>query len=62
MTNYEKKIRKLIRSKIKNLNNHDEKYMKIRFHSDDDLTLKKMLELYNIVIVVRFVFHKDNIC
>lgn len=57
-----KKIRKLIRSKIKNLNNHDEKYMKIRFHSDDDLTLKKMLELYNIVIVVRFVFHKDNIC
>ena len=57
-----KKIKKLITSKIKNLNNHDEKYMKIRFHSDDDLTLKKMLVLFNIAIVVKFVFHKDNIC
>ena len=34
--------------------------MKIKFNSDDDLPLKKALELYNMVVVVRSVFHKDS--
>ena len=36
--------------------------MEIIFNSDDDLLLKKTLELYNMVTVVRFVFHEDNKC
>ena len=31
--------------------------MQIKFNSDDNLPLKKTLELYNMVIVVRSVFH-----
>ena len=34
--------------------------MKIKLNSDDDLTLKKTLELNNMVIVVRSVFHEVN--
>ena len=34
--------------------------MKIKFNSDDDLPLKKTLELDNMIIVVTSVFH-DNI-
>ena len=30
--------------------------MKIKFDSDDDLLLKKTLELYNMIIVVKSVF------
>ena len=36
--------------------------MKIKFNLDDDLPLRKTLELYNMVIVVRSVFQKDNKC
>ena len=35
------KIRDLIRSITKNLDDYDEKYMKIKFSSDDKLPLKK---------------------
>ena len=34
--------------------------MKIKFHSDDDLPLKKTLERYNVVIVVKSVFDEGN--
>ena len=34
--------------------------MKIKFNSDDYLPLKKMLELRNMVIVVKAVFHEDS--
>ena len=34
-----KKIRDLMRSITNNLENYDKKYMKINFHSDDDLPL-----------------------
>ena len=34
--------------------------MKIKFNSDDDLTLKKKLKLFNIIIVVRAAFHEDD--
>ena len=50
------KIRDLIRSITNNSSNNDEKYMKIKFNSDDDLPLIKMLELYSMVIVVRSIF------
>ena len=46
------KIRDLIRSIIKNSDNYDEKYMKIK-------TLK-MLEIHNIIIVATLVFNEDN--
>ena len=36
--------------------------MKIKFNSDDDLPVKKTKELYDMVMVVRFVFHEDNHC
>ena len=35
--------------------------MQIKFDSKDGLPLKKMLQLRNIVIVVRAVFHKGNL-
>ena len=34
--------------------------MKRKFASDDDLPLKKKLELHSLVIVVRPDFHEDN--
>ena len=34
--------------------------MKIKFNLDDDLTLNKMIELHNMIIDIRFVFHKLN--
>ena len=36
--------------------------MKIKFDSNDDVTLKKLLEFHNMVIFVRFVFHDDSKC
>ena len=54
------KIRVLIRSKTDNSANYDEKYMKIKFNSDDDLPLNKTLEIHNMIKVVRSVFHKGN--
>ena len=54
------KWRDFNRSMINNFDNYDEKYMKIKFNSDDDLPLKKTLKFRNMIIVVRSVFHKDN--
>ena len=34
--------------------------MKIKFDLDDDLPLKKMLELHNMIVVVRSVFREGN--
>ena len=41
------KIRDLTRSITKSLDDYDEKYMKIKFHSDDNLPLIKMIEIYS---------------
>ena len=35
--------------------------MKPKFHSDDNLPLKKMIEIPIVAIVLRAVFHKNNI-
>ena len=39
---------------------YDEKYMNIKFNSNDDLALKKTLELHNMVIVLRSAFHESD--
>ena len=52
--------RDLIRSVTNNSDNYDEKYLKIKFNSYNGLPLTKYLELENMVIVVRSVFHKGN--
>ena len=43
-----------------NLRDYDEKYVKIKFDSDDNLPLNKILRLHNIIIVVRSVFQEDD--
>ena len=54
------KIRDLIRSITKNSDYHDDKYMKIKFNSDDELPLRKTIEIASIIIVVGAVFHRNN--
>ena len=57
---YEKlwnKIRHLTRSITNYSGNYDEKHMKIKFDSDNDLPLKKTLELRIMIIVVRDTFN-----
>ena len=46
--------------KTNNSDNYNERYMKIKFISDDDLPLKKTLELHNLVIVIISVFPEDK--
>ena len=52
------KIRDLIGSITKNLDDYDEKYMKIKFNSD--LPLNKTIEIRNTTVVVGALFHKNN--
>ena len=52
------KIRVLIRSITKNLHSYDEKYMEIKLYLNDNLTLNKTIEIYNLTIVLRDVFTK----
>ena len=39
---------------------YDENYIKIKFNSDDELSLNRMIEISTMIIVVRAVFHKNN--
>ena len=54
------KIRDLIRSITKNLDDYDEKYLKIKFDSDVNLSLNKAIEIPIVTIVVPAVFHENN--
>ena len=54
------KIRDLLRSVTKNSDDYDEKYMKIKFNSDDELPLNKTIEIPTITIVVRAIFLENN--
>ena len=54
------KIRELITSATNNLDLYDGKYIKIILNSDNDLSLKKMLELLKMIIAVRVVFDEDK--
>ena len=54
------KIRDWIRLITKNSDDYDEKYMKIKFTSDDKLPLNKTIEIPSMIIVFRAVFHENN--
>ena len=54
------KIRYLIRSITKNSDDYDEKYMKMKFNSNDKLPLNKMTEIPSMIIVVRTIFHENS--
>ena len=54
------KIRNLIRSATKKSDDYDEKYMKMKFDSDDELPLNKTTEITVVVIVVRAIFYENN--
>ena len=41
-----------------NSDDYDEKYMKIKFNSDNELPLNKMIEILSMIIAVRAVFHE----
>ena len=60
---YEKlliKIRDLIRSITKNLDDYDEKYMKIKFDSDGNLSFNKTIEIPIVTIVIRAAFQEKK--
>ena len=44
----------------KNLDDYDEKYITIKFNSDDELPLNKTIGIPTIAIVVRAIFHKND--
>ena len=54
------KVRALIRSITKNSDDYDEKYMKNKFNSDDELPLNKTVEVPTITIVLRAIFLENN--
>ena len=37
-----------------------DKYMKMRFNSDDDLPFRKTLNMYNAVLLIRSVFNNNK--
>ena len=53
-------MKKIISLITNNSDGYDEKHMKINLNSDSDLSLRKTL--YNMVIVVRSIFHEGNNC
>ena len=50
----------LIRSITNNSNDYDEKYMKIKFSSDDDLPLNKITKIHIAIMVVRAICYKNG--
>ena len=54
------KIKDLIRPITKKSDYYDEKYMKIKFDSDDVLLLNKAIEIPSMIILARPVFHENN--
>ena len=53
-----------IKNLIKKINNKrcncDENYINIKFNSDDNLLLSKIIKLHNMAIVIRSVFQEDK--
>ena len=54
------KVRELISSITKSTNDYFEEYMKIKFNSNDELPLNKMIEIHSIIIVFRAVIQETN--
>ena len=57
-------VRNEIKSKIKAINgdecDYGKDYMKIKFNSDDDLPLNKLLKFHLMTIIIRCVFSEDG--
>ena len=51
---------RIIRFITKYSHDYDEKLMKIKFSSDDELPLNKAIETPIMTVVVRAVFHENN--
>ena len=54
-----------IKNQIVKINNglsgeYDKDYMKIRFHSDDDLPLNKVMKFYDLTVFIRSIFERDS--
>ena len=54
-----------IKNQIKKINNdsvvaYDKDYIKIKFDSDDNLPLNKVLKFHAVIIVIRSVFERDG--
>ena len=50
-----------VKSEIyKNSDDYDEKYVNIKFNSDDELPLNKTIEIPSMIIIVRAVFNENN--
>ena len=47
-------------SGTKNSDDYDEKSMKIKIDSDEELLLNNTIEIHNATIVVRVVFHENK--
>ena len=54
------RIRDLIRSITKSLDDCDEKYMKIQFDSDDNLILNETIEIPIMTIVIKAIFYENK--
>ena len=54
------KVRDIIRSITKNSDDYDEKYVKIKFNSDDELPLNETVETTTIATAVRVPSHENN--
>ena len=54
------KIRDFISLITKTLDDYNEKYMKIKFNSNDELSLNKTIEIPTMTIVVRDVFQNNK--
>ena len=54
------KIRNLISSMTKSSYDYDEKCMKTKLNSDDELPLNKTIEIPSMIAAVRAIFHENN--
>ena len=54
------KIRDLTGSITENFDDYDEKYVKIKFDSDDSLLLNKAIEIPIVTIVIRAIFDEND--
>ena len=52
----------MINSIAKTSDDYDEKYMTIKFNSDDELILNKVIEVPGMKVVVRAIFYENNKC
>ena len=52
------KVKEIKQNKLSD--DYNEKYMKIKFNLDDELSLNKSIEINTMTIVVTAVFHENN--